>query len=740
MKRYGSPILERALALAACVTAAAALGSCGGGSTGSELNSGANKTYLSVDATDADGDALQYQWRVTSGTIDNKNSSQAVWTMPDGPGLHFAYVAISDGKGGWAEQQYAVSSDALGTTAPTPTPVTNAAPALADFDGSMARLRFASADATLFTPPAGGAAQARIVYLPGIQVQVVAGDGTIVFAGRTDLAGEVDLPKLPTGVSYSILCSTQADAPPVPCGTVTGASQGSVHAVAPALSSARNLRLFGHVALADGGVCGHENAFFGILSAATVQLRQADGTAIGSAATVNRFGDYELDAAVPVQAALNAEIQCEGYDETLDVPASSAPAGYISSAPVELSHVVANSRPQIVNMIANGPDGNVRGRMIVPLAGSASVAQPGAEHFLIYKGQDTKLGACIYYRSLGAVQDCDAQGNMISPISFDDWKASNGFGTSADVSATYINQRDLNLVRRMVATRSSSGTIAFYVCNGPGPDGTTQAEADELIANSLGGLNLVACVAMEWTPTTGANGGQPFTKFFTFGPDGSLLLSINLDTRGEKYMPGACIACHGGLTYNGRFPEQANGASPYLGSRFLPFDTGNYVFSSDSSLTESAQTEAFYQLNQLVQATEPSAGTPTSQLIQGWYASSHVLDKLYVPPAWLAADANPATAGAATFYSNVVAISCRTCHVSLDVKYDWNSIILSPARAGTQFCGGSADVALNTSMPNALISNDRLSEHLNADSALAAVVTQFLGCSAPLPDPVYPKR
>jgi hypothetical protein len=739
MKRCRSPVLGRSLAIAIGIAAAAALGSCGGGSTGTDLSSGTNKTYLSVAASDADGDALQYQWRVTSGSIDNKNASQVVWTMPDGPGLHFAYVAISDGKGGWAEQQYAVSSDALGTTAPTPAPVTNAAPAVADFDGSMLRLRFFSSDATRFAPPDGSAAQARIVYLPGVQVQVVAG-ATIVFAGRTDLAGEVALPKLASNVGYSILCSTQAEAPLVPCGAFTGSSAGTVETVASALSSARNLRLFGHVALADGGVCGHENAFFGILSAASVQLRAADGTAIGSPVTVNRFGDYELDAAVPVQAALKAEIQCEGYDVTLDVPASSAAAGYISSAPVELSHVIANSRPQIVNMIANGPDGNVRGRMVVPLAGSVSVAQPGAEHFLIYKGQDTKLSACIYYRSLGAVQDCDAQGNMISPISFSDWKAGNGFGTAADVSATYINQRDLNLVRRMVATRSASGTIAFYVCNGPGPDGTSQAEIDQLINNSLGGLNLIACVAMEWSPSTGANGGQPFTKFFTFGPDGSLLLSINLDTRGEKYMPGSCVACHGGSTYNGRFPEQASGASPYLGARFLPFDTGNYFFSSTSTLTESAQTEAFYQLNQLVQGTEPSATTPTSQLIQGWYASSHVLDKSYVPPAWLAADVDPATPGAATFYSNVVAISCRTCHVSLGARFDWNSIILSPARAGTQFCGGSADVALNASMPNALISNDRLSEHLSSDAALAAVVTQFLGCSAPLPDPVYPKR
>src|SRR5580765_8640180 len=92
--------------------------SCGGGSTGNSQDSGTNKTYLKVSASDPEGDTLQYQWRVTAGTIENRNSPETVWTMPDGPGLHFAYVTVSDGKGGYVEQQYAVATDALGTTAP----------------------------------------------------------------------------------------------------------------------------------------------------------------------------------------------------------------------------------------------------------------------------------------------------------------------------------------------------------------------------------------------------------------------------------------------------------------------------------------------------------------------------------------------------------------------------------------------------------------------------------------------
>ena len=259
MDRCGLPI-GRLLALVATVASTAGMVSCGGGggSVGNAQSAGLDKTFLSVSATDADGDALHYQWRVTSGTIDNKDSSKAVWTMPDGPGLHFAYVAISDGKGGWTEEQYSVSSDSLGTTAAVPAPVTRASPAVADVDGSMNRLRFSSSDATLFTPPAGGTAQARIVYLPGVQVQVVAqATGAVVFSGSTNLAGEVDLPKLPAGSSYNVMCSTQPDAPLAACGSLFSGSLAAVRTAQPALAAARNLRLFGHVALADGGVCGH---------------------------------------------------------------------------------------------------------------------------------------------------------------------------------------------------------------------------------------------------------------------------------------------------------------------------------------------------------------------------------------------------------------------------------------------------------------------------------------------------
>ena len=52
---------------------------------------------------------------------------------------------------------------------------------------------------------------------------------------------------------------------------------------------------------------------------------------------------------------------------------------------------------------------------------------PGWNQFLAYKGYDTKLSACLYYQSIGAVAGCDAQGNLQDPITLDDWKRANKF-------------------------------------------------------------------------------------------------------------------------------------------------------------------------------------------------------------------------------------------------------------------------------------------------------------------------
>lgn len=734
------------VASVACLIVLGLLAGCGGSGSadGVKKSTGATLTSLRVEARDGEGDSLNYQWRVTAGSIDNRNASATTWELPDGPGMHFAYVLVGDGRGGYMEQQYAVSSDAFRISAPLATPASYSTPAVAAGDevkGGTVRLRLIADFDTTFHN--GAASGVRNVYLPDIRVNVTrAGSGEAVFSGTSNLGGELTLPALAEGEAFNIVCSGPQGNTLEGCSTLTGAalSQGLQLGV-KAPSNVHNLRLYGHVGLADGGICGVDNTFFGVQSAATVQALQADGSSLAAPVRVNRFGDYVLDAAVLVNARLKLRISCEAYSVTLDLPTPTG--GYLGNA-IEFSHVIPNSRPAMVKMLANGPDGNVRGQMVVPVAGAFSVAQPRSDHFLTYKGADSRVGACNYYRALGAVKDCDAQGNMVGPITLEDWKRENRMGSyragNEEVSATYVNQRDLNLVRRMVATQAAPDRIAFVVCNHPGPDGETQRETNEVIETALADEKRVACVAMEYSPATGRSDGQPFTKFLTFGPDGKLVLSVNLDGRGEKYMPGACVACHGGAGYLGHFPESGH-PSPDLKSNFLPFDTGNYLFSTRQGFSEAEQAAAIRKLNDLVVATQPA--TATRKLVQGWYARSALsLDKTYVPPAWVSYDT--VKPGAARFYREVVGTSCRTCHAAMQDNFDWDSgagqpILLSRV-ALPHVCGGQADLYANASMPNALMSLDKLHTRIQADPSLATLVKDFLGCTTPAPDPVYPRR
>src|SRR4029077_1993993 len=70
---------------------------------------------VAVQATDTSGGTLTYRWKSTDGTIQNVNAPSTSWTLPAGPGLHFAYVLVSNGKGGYTERRIAVNTDTIGT-------------------------------------------------------------------------------------------------------------------------------------------------------------------------------------------------------------------------------------------------------------------------------------------------------------------------------------------------------------------------------------------------------------------------------------------------------------------------------------------------------------------------------------------------------------------------------------------------------------------------------------------------
>jgi hypothetical protein len=66
-------------------------------------------------ASDPDKDPLEYTWKTDSGTL--KGSGAAVdWQLPRQPGIYFAYVVISDGRGGDVQGQVSVTVGAKGDT------------------------------------------------------------------------------------------------------------------------------------------------------------------------------------------------------------------------------------------------------------------------------------------------------------------------------------------------------------------------------------------------------------------------------------------------------------------------------------------------------------------------------------------------------------------------------------------------------------------------------------------------
>ncbi|GAB1434039.1 hypothetical protein MASR2M32_02470 [Sphaerotilus sulfidivorans] len=732
---------------------ALALAGCGGGGGGGTAqDSGPDKTTLSVAAQDIDGDTLHYQWRVTAGHVDDRDAPSTTWTLPSGPGLHFAYVTVTDGRGGHAEAQHAVSSDALDTVSTRRAQALHRPPTVVDEGQLGGQLRLLAEGRWVFTGHDGASTGERLLDLPDVQVDLRDSTGRTVFSGRSDMRGEIVLPRLPmpapSSGGYRLHCTRDTararDAWPVCAANYTPTATRVTIPVSA--DTGANLRLYGHVELADGSACARLDQATGQTRAATLRLLQADGTAVTAAIQANRHGDYLLEAAVAAQERHQLEVSCEGLRQTIDVPQVDAS---LAATPVAMPPIrLANTPPRITRLLASGPDGNLRGRQVTAPHGSRSDGLPGSDRFLAYKGLDTPQSACAYYRALGLVAGCDAQGMPVQPVTMADWQRHHrlppydtGIAAADKASADYINRMDLNLVRRMSAVRRSADQIAFLVCNHPGPDGSSQAEIDSVLDQARQGLKQVACVGMEWSVTPGAHGDRPFTKFVTFGPDGGLLLSVNLDGRGEKYMPGVCVACHGGATHAGRFPTTL-GASPQLGSRFLPFDAANYRFGSAPGLRETDQQAALHTLNRLVQATEGGGDTPVSRLIEGWYAGGATAqDKTYVPPAWIAhARSVP---GADRLYREVIGVSCRTCHVafaSASGRFDWDRTMPSGYRS--HLCGGGADLAVNRSMPNALVTLDRVIEQLDADAELRRVSQQVFGCdiTKPAPDPVFDTR
>ena len=309
-------------------------------------------------------------------------------------------------------------------------------------------------------------------------------------------------------------------------------------------------------------------------------------------------------------------------------------------------------------------------------------------NFLTFNGLDTGKTACDYYQAIGAMTkgSCNQfTSSQPNGITFNEWKSrnrlavnldDNGNGnlfdddnTTGEASALYLNAVDLNLGRSMHGKKSLNvpevgETVAYYVCNYPSLE---EAQKND---------NLVACVAMDYSVVTGVNEDKPFTRFFIFAgakslqPDVDLALQtgVDLDGKGEKFVPGVCTVCHGANDAQSRKPFAGE---PDIGARFLPFDLDAFGYVRRSrTFSRRAQESKFRKLNQLIKSTNITDAV--ADLIKGWYPNNKGPQlSEFVPQGWRKDIPNQSfPLRAESVYLNVVKPACRTCHVVMRSSQD----------------------------------------------------------------------
>jgi hypothetical protein len=706
---------------------------------------GGRTVRVSVTATDSSGGKLHYRWRSTDGSIANVNAPSTTWTLPPGPGLHYAYVLVSNGLGGYTERRLGLSTD----------------------DHPRAQNSAGDSEASSKLAPPAGPSQVgdyfrgfinlgitsalnHNAYGPGVQVYLQDPHSSARYpetgSAETDVRGEYLISGVPlgptTGYQYSANCSVDGGATFQSCDTDFGVQM--LNTATPdyfdtywGFSSGS---IAGTFVLQDGSPCGVQDEFFGVHSTATATLLDANNARLAGPVPVNEFGDFSL----PYLANATAiSLRCEG---ARPIPAQKTNLFFGDGGLTMLPGVSA----PVVSTMSATLNGKAVGTFLPPPT-SSDAAHPFAsdiltrsDGYLAEKGIDSRLGACQYYKAIGAVQGCDRSGHFTGAVlTYDAWQRAENIGPYAkrgtpQYTAAYVNRADLNLARVHTSISYGPNNTAAVVCNHLGPPAKTpdqllnplQSDVDMAVLNAVDGKNLVACVAMDYQayPGVNVNSGQPqpFVRFLIFGPSGALLPSVNLDGRSEKFVPGTCVVCHGGDHYQGKFPENGSGFAN-IGGHFLPYDTGNFEFAQVRGLEETDQEESIYHLNQNVLQTGPTVAE--MELIAGWYKNSHVLEKDYLPDSWKTPHDPAATPGSTIlqtykdFYTHVVARACRTCHAALIEGYNFDHeynidpfLATSPlfdskdANHDMQrsICGGHSNFERDWMMPNSLVTFNRL--------------------------------
>ena len=296
------------------------------------------------------------------------------------------------------------------------------------------------------------------------------------------------------------------------------------------------------------------------------------------------------------------------------------------------------------------------------------------------------------------------------------YKTLHGFDGASDVvHVTFRDSKDLGYGRDMYMrsypnNECGGQVIAFYVQN---------FSVDIVDGLAYGPVNLAAAINQDLQHHFGTNAiefsrgltsvgdtcsAQPYTRFYTFLSDYSSsnavhprLLTIDLDSRGEKAMPQPCITCHGGkIKLLDRFDrvvaQHANDDPSQIGdskARLQAFEVDSFEFAASGPHAETLAQENLRKLNSAVYCSYPGSlshaacddfgggiaaqtddgewdGDFAREVLLGWYANQLEVtgtqyDNSFVPQGWTPS-AGQIPQGADTLYKKVIAPNCQVCH------------------------------------------------------------------------------
>ncbi len=293
-------------------------------------------------------------------------------------------------------------------------------------------------------------------------------------------------------------------------------------------------------------------------------------------------------------------------------------------------------------------------------------------------------------------------------------KADGGF-LPGDVTGTrmaYLNTNELGVGRDVHCT-TKDGDVACYATHYGSPDNNPgNADlAEQKVADKVSWTLAMEYKAIDKVPPDPT---KRIVKFFAFKGGDTLAErqpSVDLDGFGLKSVPRVCLICHGNVGPGQTIgtPELPNNGPLVLdfSSSFREFDVSKFQLSSFLfvNFPQPIGQAEFYKLNQMVKQSKPNKDL--ADLIDGWYLKDgKTQDSAWVPKAWK--DLGVPTAA---LYSNVIAKSCRTCHIA-QIGFSWSTpdAFLAngdlydppyPADAPTgpmreEICGGTMPKALIT--------------------------------------------